>query len=117
MLKNAYKKLSISLIAIDEAHCVSSWGHDFRYSYRLLGNLRELMPNVPILAVTATATPQVRTDIIKVLKLKYRSNKNDYRFVIKYTNLLFVGIHKYRIPALTDRTSIMLFTPKVIAPL
>lgn len=70
MLKTAYEKLSVGLIAVDEAHCLSSWGHDFRYAYRSLGILKELMPNVPILAVTATATPQVEADITKVLQLK-----------------------------------------------
>ncbi|CAH1115190.1 unnamed protein product [Psylliodes chrysocephalus] len=62
--------LPLTLIAIDEAHCVSSWGHDFRASYRKLGELRNLIPDVPILAVTATATEKVRIDIIKTLQLR-----------------------------------------------
>lgn len=70
MLTEAYGKLPITLIAVDEAHCVSSWGHDFRPSYRRLNRLKLMMPNVPILAVTATATTKVRDDIIKVLNLK-----------------------------------------------
>ncbi|XP_058128789.1 bifunctional 3'-5' exonuclease/ATP-dependent helicase WRN-like [Anopheles ziemanni] len=57
------------LIAIDEAHCLSKWGHDFRPAYRGLGVIRELCPNVPILAVTATATLKVRDDIVRSLKL------------------------------------------------
>jgi len=61
--------LNISLIAIDEAHCISEWGHDFRPDYRNLTTLRQKFPNVPIIALTATATEKVREDIIKQLDL------------------------------------------------
>ncbi|XP_028141726.1 bifunctional 3'-5' exonuclease/ATP-dependent helicase WRN-like isoform X2 [Diabrotica virgifera virgifera] len=64
------KTLEVVLLAVDEAHCVSSWGHDFRAQYRKLGTLRDIMPDVPILAVTATATKKVRDDIVKNLKLR-----------------------------------------------
>ncbi|KAK4875425.1 hypothetical protein RN001_011847 [Aquatica leii] len=70
ILKRLNDNLLLILIAIDEAHCVSSWGHDFRQQYRQLGKLRDILPNVPILAVTATATPRVRNDIVSCLKLK-----------------------------------------------
>lgn len=63
-------KKSLTLIAIDEAHCVSQWGHDFRTDYRRLNEIRSVVENVPILAVTATATPQVRKDIAESLRMR-----------------------------------------------
>ena len=62
-------ELPISLIAIDEAHCVSQWGHDFRPDYRTLGRLAEIFPRVPRIAVTATADARTRDDILASLKL------------------------------------------------
>ena len=59
----------ICLIAIDEAHCLSEWGHDFRPSYRQLNILKKSFPNIPITALTATATPRVLDDIFNVLNL------------------------------------------------
>jgi ATP-dependent DNA helicase RecQ len=64
------KSAPISLFAVDEAHCVSQWGHDFRPDYSKLNVLRALRSDVPILATTATATPQVLRDIAKQLVLK-----------------------------------------------
>src|SRR5438045_9602120 len=60
---------NIAQFAIDEAHCISEWGHDFRPEYRELKKLRTHFPDVPIMALTATATERVRADIIKQLKL------------------------------------------------
>lgn len=62
-------ELPISLIAIDEAHCVSQWGHDFRPDYRTLGRLAEIFPGVPRIAVTATADARTRDDILASLRL------------------------------------------------
>ena len=62
--------LKVSLIAIDEAHCISEWGHDFRPDYRNLQSLRQQFPGVPVMALTATATERVREDIVAQLQLR-----------------------------------------------
>jgi ATP-dependent DNA helicase RecQ len=64
------QKWNIQLIAVDEAHCISEWGHDFRPEYRQLAQLRELFPRVPFMALTATATGRVREDIVNHLQLR-----------------------------------------------
>jgi ATP-dependent DNA helicase RecQ len=69
-LLDRLSQLPLSLIAIDEAHCVSQWGHDFRPDYRLLGRLAERFPGVPRLAVTATADARTREDIRTQLRLE-----------------------------------------------
>lgn len=61
---------NLTLVAIDEAHCVSSWGHDFRGAFRALSCIREIVPEVPLMALTATATKSVLNDIVQVLRLK-----------------------------------------------
>ena len=63
------RKANVSYIAVDEAHCVSMWGHDFRPEYRQLGQLKKIFPGITIAAYTATATEQVRNDIAEQLRL------------------------------------------------
>ncbi|WP_299208389.1 ATP-dependent DNA helicase RecQ [uncultured Dokdonia sp.] len=63
------KQMNVSLIAVDEAHCISQWGHDFRPAYCKIARLREIKPNAPLIALTATATPKVVQDISEELQL------------------------------------------------
>ncbi|XP_055498058.1 bifunctional 3'-5' exonuclease/ATP-dependent helicase WRN isoform X3 [Leucoraja erinacea] len=69
LLKKLDDTIGITVVAVDEAHCISEWGHDFRNSYRKLGSLKQLLPQVPIVALTATASPSIRSDIIENLKM------------------------------------------------
>src|SRR6266478_4123564 len=64
------RRWNVHLLAIDEAHCISEWGHDFRPEYRRLAELRQHFPEVPLMALTATATERVRLDIVKQLRLR-----------------------------------------------
>ncbi|KFZ65178.1 Werner syndrome ATP-dependent helicase, partial [Antrostomus carolinensis] len=70
LLQNLYQTVGITLIAVDEAHCISEWGHDFRNSFRSLGALKKALPSVPIVALTATASPSIREDVVHCLNLK-----------------------------------------------
>ncbi|MBW8325468.1 MAG: RecQ family ATP-dependent DNA helicase [Prolixibacteraceae bacterium] len=80
-------QFDVNLIAVDEAHCISQWGYDFRPSYLRIAELRGLLPNVPVLAVTATATPQVVDDIQEQLKF---SKKNVLRTSYYRSNLVYL---------------------------
>ena len=64
------KAIGVSLLAVDEAHCISEWGHDFRPSYRRIAKIREALGSPPTIALTATATPEVRRDIVRQLGLR-----------------------------------------------
>ncbi len=69
LLDEVQQRMGISLMAVDEAHCVSEWGHDFRPEYRQLGQVRARFPQLPVMALTATATERVRQDIVNQLRL------------------------------------------------
>ena len=83
----------VGLIAIDEAHCISEWGHDFRPEYRQLTELRDHFPGVPVMALTATATLRVREDIVALLRLR-----DPRRYVASFNrpNLLYRVVVKSR---------------------
>lgn len=78
--------ITISFFAMDEAHCISEWGHDFRQEYRQLRQLRFRFPNIPLMALTATATTRVKQDIIQQLNLK---NPAIYSFSFNRSNLYY----------------------------
>ena len=70
LVRERIKYMNVNLIAVDEAHCISQWGYDFRPSYLHVADLREFHPDVPVLALTATATAEVREDIQEKLLFK-----------------------------------------------
>ncbi len=84
-------KMPVNLIAVDEAHCISQWGYDFRPSYLQISRLRELLPDVPVLALTATATPKVADDIQEKLLfrkknlLKKSFARENLRYIVRNT--------------------------------
>ena len=80
------KEININLIAVDEAHCISEWGHDFRPSYRLIHKVRDVLPTINMIALTATATKKVVDDIIENLNLSDTSifKKSFYRKNLAY---------------------------------
>ena len=81
------KHMKVSFITVDEAHCISQWGYDFRPSYLQIAVIRKLVPNVPILALTATATPDVIDDIQERLGF---TEKNVFRMSFERKNLVYV---------------------------
>jgi len=83
----------VALLAIDEAHCVSQWGHDFRPEYTGLGALRERLPKVPMVALTATADPQTRDDIVEVLGL---SRARHYATSFDRPNIRYTVVDKHQ---------------------
>lgn len=96
MVQERIKRMKVNLLAIDESHCISQWGYDFRPSYLNIANIRSILNNVPVLAVTATATPQVVLDIVDKLSLK---NHKQFQISFERKNLnylVFKEQNKYR---------------------
>ncbi len=88
-IREAIRMMKVNLLAVDEAHCISQWGYDFRPPYLELSDIRELIPEVPVLALTATATPKVVTDIQR--KLRFRQ-ENLFQKSFERKNLTYLVI-------------------------
>lgn len=87
LFRERLKSMNVNLLAIDESHCISQWGYDFRPSYLKIAEIRKIIPNVPVLAVTATATTDVVEDIQEKLKFK---EKNVFRKSFERKNLVYL---------------------------
>lgn len=87
IFQERFKKMKVALVAIDEAHCISQWGHDFRPPYLEIRILREIKPDISFIALTASATGKVKDDIIKYLELK---NAVQFQISFARSNLSFV---------------------------
>ena len=87
MFQTNLRHIHVSFITVDEAHCISQWGYDFRPSYLQIADIREMKPGVPILALTATATPEVVEDIQEKLHF---SEKNVFKMSFERKNLAYV---------------------------
>ena len=87
MFQTKLRHIHVSFITVDEAHCISQWGYDFRPSYLQIASFREMIPGIPILALTATATPEVVDDIQERLHFK---EKNVFKMSFERKNLAYV---------------------------
>ena len=88
IFQNKLKHMKVSMITVDESHCISQWGYDFRPAYLKIADIRKMLPDVPILALTATATPEVVKDI--QLKLGFRENSQTFRMSFERKNLAYI---------------------------
>ena len=87
IFRTKLRSMKVSMITVDESHCISQWGYDFRPAYLKIAEIRELLPEVPVLALTATATPEVVTDI--QTRLKFREG-NVFRMSFERKNLAYI---------------------------
>ena len=87
LFRTKLRKMHISMITVDESHCISQWGYDFRPAYLKIAEIRELLPDVPVLALTATATPEVVKDIQARLHFRH---KNVFRMSFERNNLAYI---------------------------
>ena len=87
IFRTKLRKMHISMITVDESHCISQWGYDFRPAYLKIAEIRELLPDVPVLALTATATPEVVKDIQARLHFRH---KNVFRMSFERNNLAYI---------------------------
>ncbi len=87
IFKQKLRAMKVSMITVDESHCISQWGYDFRPAYLKIADIRDLLPDVPLLALTATATPDVVEDIQSRLKFRER---NVFRMSFERKNLAYI---------------------------
>ena len=87
IFRTKLRKMKVSMITVDESHCISQWGYDFRPAYLTIAEIRELLPDVPVLALTATATPEVVKDI--QARLHFR-RENVFRMSFERSNLAYI---------------------------
>lgn len=88
LFQTKLRHIRVSFITVDEAHCISQWGYDFRPSYLQIANIRKLLPGIPVLALTATATPAVVQDMLE--KLGFPSNPSIFKMSFERKNLAYV---------------------------
>lgn len=93
LFQTKLRHMKVSFITVDEAHCISQWGYDFRPSYLQIAQIRKLVPDVPVLALTATATPQVVDDIQERLKVQKDQSFNVFKMSFERKNLAYVVRH------------------------
>ena len=92
------QRMNVRLLAVDEAHCISQWGYDFRPSYLRIQRLRELNPKIPVLALTASATPEVVADIAQQLGMRQHRvytlsfTRDNISFLVRHTDRKFVKL-------------------------
>ena len=88
IFRTKLRNMKVSMITVDESHCISQWGYDFRPAYLKIAEIRQLLPNVPVLALTATATPEVVDDIQR--KLEFRESSQVCRMSFERKNLAYI---------------------------
>ncbi|MBT7621231.1 MAG: RecQ family ATP-dependent DNA helicase [Lentimicrobiaceae bacterium] len=97
--RSVISRMKMSVLAVDEAHCVSQWGYDFRPSYLKIADIRELIPDIPVLALTATATPDVAKDIMDKLNFK---TTNEIKASFERRNLSYNIVREF------DKTGVLI---------
>ena len=88
IFRTKLRSMKVSMITVDESHCISQWGYDFRPAYLKIAEIRDLLPGVPVLALTATATPEVIKDI--QLRLAFREDSRVFRMSFERKNLAYI---------------------------
>jgi ATP-dependent DNA helicase RecQ len=90
IFRERLKKMNVNLLAVDEAHCISQWGYDFRPPYLEIAEIREYIPETPLIALTATATAKVVTDIQESLKFKKENLFISYLLYLITTQMFLI---------------------------